>query len=75
MFLKSYFGLNKMLFFGILSVLFFFKLSGKSDFWKTAVIHFARGRGGREVGSHDVDIIIGGKLLNHDSWGGGVKNL
>ena len=32
LFLKSYFGLNKMLFFGMVFVLYFFKLSGKSGF-------------------------------------------
>ena len=26
-------------------------------------------------GSHDVDTIIGGELLNDDAQGGGVKNL
>ena len=32
LFLKSYFGFNKMLFFGIVFVLYFFELSGKSSF-------------------------------------------
>ena len=40
LFLKSYLGLNKMLFFWIVFVLYFFKLSGKSGCWKTAIIHF-----------------------------------
>ena len=64
LFLKSYFGLNKMLFFGIVFVLYFFELSKKYGFWKTAIIQFVRGRSGS---SHDVDIIIGGGLLNDDA--------
>ena len=62
--MKSHFGLNKMLFFGIVFVLYLFELSEKPGFWKTAIIHFVRGRGGggREGGkggggSHYVDII------------------
>ena len=51
-----------MLFFRIVFLLYFLKLSGKSGFWKTA-------------GSHDVDIIIRGELLNYDASRGGVKNL
>ena len=68
--MKSYFGLNKMLSFGIVFVLYFFELSEKSGFWKTAIIHFVRGRergGGGGFGAHDVDIIIGGGLLNDDA--------
>ena len=34
LFLKSYFNLNKILFFRIVFVLYFFKLSGKSGFWR-----------------------------------------
>ena len=64
-----------MLFFGILFVLYFFKLSGKSGFWKTAVILFVRGRGAWGFGLHDVDMIIRGELLNDDAWGKGVKDL
>ena len=46
----------------------FFKLLGKSAFWKTAVVHFVKGRGGRgRRGSHDVYIIIGGELLIDDA--------
>ena len=64
LFLKSYFGLNKMLFFGIVFVLYFFELSEKSGFWKTAIKHFVRGRGG---GSCYADIIIAEGLLNDDA--------
>ena len=46
LFFNSYFGLNKMLFFGIVFVLYFFELSEKSGFWKTAIIHLVRGKGG-----------------------------
>ena len=60
--------LNKMLFFGIAFVLHFFELSEKYGFWKTALIHFFRRRGGGEgEGSHDIGIIIGGGLLNDDA--------
>ena len=58
--MKSYFGLNKMLFFGIVFVLYFLELSEKSGFWKTAIIHIFRGR---EGASHDVNLIIGGGYL------------
>ena len=47
-----------------LSFLYFFELSEKSGFWKTAIIYFVRGRG---VGSRNVDIIIGGGLLNDNA--------
>ena len=52
-----------MLFFGIIYVLYFFETLEKSWFWKTAIIHFVRGK----EGSHDVDMIIGGGLLNNDT--------
>ena len=45
MILKSYFGLSKISFFGIVFVLYIFELSEKSDLWKTAIIHLVRGRG------------------------------
>ena len=63
--MKSCFGLSKMLFFRIVFVLYFFKLSGISSFWKTAIIHFFRERG--EEYQHNVGIIIGGGLLNNDA--------
>ena len=75
LFLKSYFGINKMLFFRIVFVLYFFELSEKSGFWKTTIIHFVREGG---VGSHYAGIIIGGGYLMMmvDYKGGtGVKNL
>ena len=49
--MKSYFSLNKMLFFGIV-------------FKSFSIIYFV---GRRERGSHYVDIIIGGGLLNGNS--------
>ena len=57
--MKSYFGLNKMLCFGIVFVLYFFELSEKSGLSKAAITHFVRGRG---EDSHYVDIIIGGAV-------------
>ena len=49
-----------MLFFGIVFVLYFFRLSGKSGFWKKATRHFVRGT----VGLPDVDIIIEGRVIS-----------
>ena len=57
LFLKSYFNLNKMLFFGIVFVLYFSNCQKNLVFGKQ---QFVKGKGG---GSHYVDIIIGGGYL------------